>query len=401
MEKTIPPKELKANLIRHQSQILNPDLSQYSLLMKNPYITRFPLKQHTPIIHFEYGLQGSTLRMTELKPKFDKFILSKLGENIPEDNNLFWVGGEKQGSAINYQARIISDGKLDVQPILPNQRPPVPFFLGNMGGAIEYAENMKGLVTLLSPFTIQFFSHIPEVLKKIEEYFPLFISTTNFGTRQNKGYGSFSLWDDKENKVLPLGALLDEYPYLQVRTDNWRRIMLAIQYYYQRLKSGINYRNHYHKAFLRLYLEDKPYTWEKAWIKELFIARNPNPNKAEELNARFVRALLGLSSKFEYKPNRRGERGPYPDREVTIDIENENIKRIKSPITFKPIILGKECRIYIIPNEFSTEEITQIANKTFTFGSNSRRTLNTPAVREFFRISDLITAYNTHLGRKF
>ncbi|MFK5976154.1 MAG: hypothetical protein QM493_06565 [Sulfurovum sp.] len=35
----------------------------------------FTLKQHTPIIHFQSDQMGATLRATELKPKFDKFLI--------------------------------------------------------------------------------------------------------------------------------------------------------------------------------------------------------------------------------------------------------------------------------------------------------------------------------------
>jgi hypothetical protein len=39
------------------------------------------LKQHTPIIHFQHDQDGATLRASEVKPKLDRYILTKLGEN--------------------------------------------------------------------------------------------------------------------------------------------------------------------------------------------------------------------------------------------------------------------------------------------------------------------------------
>lgn len=35
------------------------------------------LKQHTPIIHFQWEQKGATLRATELKPKLDLFLKGK------------------------------------------------------------------------------------------------------------------------------------------------------------------------------------------------------------------------------------------------------------------------------------------------------------------------------------
>ncbi len=35
------------------------------------------LKQHTPIIHFQWDQAGATLRATELKPKLDRYIRVK------------------------------------------------------------------------------------------------------------------------------------------------------------------------------------------------------------------------------------------------------------------------------------------------------------------------------------
>ena len=46
----------------------------------------FTLKQHTPIIHFQAGQRGATLRASELKPKFDRFLLENV-KDIPYKEN--------------------------------------------------------------------------------------------------------------------------------------------------------------------------------------------------------------------------------------------------------------------------------------------------------------------------
>ena len=62
----------------------------------------FTLKQHTPIIHFQANQSGATLRATELKPKFDKFLKKYAFDgNIPE---VFKIDKEKD--AIDYKVNI-------------------------------------------------------------------------------------------------------------------------------------------------------------------------------------------------------------------------------------------------------------------------------------------------------
>lgn len=44
------------------------------------YKLEVTLKQHTPLIHFQHDQEGATLRASEVKPKLDRFILTRLGE---------------------------------------------------------------------------------------------------------------------------------------------------------------------------------------------------------------------------------------------------------------------------------------------------------------------------------
>ena len=41
----------------------------------------YTLTPQSPLIHFQYGQKGATLRATEVKPKFDKFLISKAKKN--------------------------------------------------------------------------------------------------------------------------------------------------------------------------------------------------------------------------------------------------------------------------------------------------------------------------------
>lgn len=84
-------------------------------------IIRFTLKQITPIIHFK-GEEG-TLRGSDLKPRFDKFLhlvidekekesylLKRKNSEINEDNSI------KKG-AFDYKLKIIKSEKRDLKEI--------------------------------------------------------------------------------------------------------------------------------------------------------------------------------------------------------------------------------------------------------------------------------------------
>jgi len=51
------------------------------------YNFKITLKQHTPLIHFQHDQEGATLRASEVKPKLDRFILTKLGNGDYENGH--------------------------------------------------------------------------------------------------------------------------------------------------------------------------------------------------------------------------------------------------------------------------------------------------------------------------
>ncbi len=119
----------------------------------------FKLIQHTPIIHFQSYQDGATLRATELKPKLDKFLLSK-NSKLPKSDK----------DSLNYKVKITSKD---------NKVTDIKFVTSN---------NLK----------INFFSFNSEILKAIKENFSSFLAINNFGARQKKGYGSFSIKANNE-----------------------------------------------------------------------------------------------------------------------------------------------------------------------------------------------------------
>ncbi|MDD2199480.1 MAG: hypothetical protein PHE08_07115, partial [Bacteroidales bacterium] len=91
------------------------------MISNNPFQITFTLKQHTPIIHFQHDQDDATLRASEVKPRLDRFILTKLGAE--SDQNLVgndakykkgievakkrnWLVGDEEHAALNYKLKI-------------------------------------------------------------------------------------------------------------------------------------------------------------------------------------------------------------------------------------------------------------------------------------------------------
>ena len=180
--------------------------------MSNPHIIRFTLKQHTPLIHFQSQQAYAGLRATEVKPKFDRFILERLGAaNILPT----WIqGGKKKtnGAVPLRYKMIISNQYVKAKTIERDRKSAPPMFFGNMGD--EYENQLKFLswsfqdsqMTLTGVNCTILLLNNDEMNGKtlkqiIEENLEIFFFLNNFGTRQSKGYGSFSCYSINENVV--------------------------------------------------------------------------------------------------------------------------------------------------------------------------------------------------------
>jgi hypothetical protein len=68
------------------------------------------LKQHTPLIHFQHDQEGATLRASEVKPKLDKFILSKLSpEERQKGETEGWIKKKNDKEWLDYKMRIVDN----------------------------------------------------------------------------------------------------------------------------------------------------------------------------------------------------------------------------------------------------------------------------------------------------
>ncbi len=311
------------------------------------YKSSFTLKQHTPMIHFQSDQSGATLRATELKPKFDRFLLEHVeGIDFKENAN-----GHK---SLDYKVKIEAKTQMsDIETI--NSRNgktiPNPLFFGNMGDG----ENKR--FSMASTINIEFFSFNSEVLKAIKNNFESFLANTNFGTRQSKGFGSFYL-----KKPFDISLIEHKVYSFSSSEKEWQE---DIKFFYAFLRAGINTANFggiYAKAVIFAYAKSQNITWDKKAIKNFYLDNNKNIE-----NEKLMRDLFGLSSSqswMSYKAT------------ITKEHTEKEIDRFKSPITFKPVLENGQMRIYF----WADKSVEKILNKEFIvkFDRKSGLKLKTP-----------------------
>lgn len=351
----------------------------------------FTLKQHTPLIHFQHDQDGATLRATEVKPKLDRFIIDKLGgvekarQEHPE-----WFSSEKHG-ALGYKLSITGIDSKVINDEIKN-----PLYFGNMGtGERKKFVEAKEVEIIVTSFNKQ-------ILEEISKHIELFFLSHNFGTRQGKGFGSFELTKfvkfGKEQQLTgPVSlAKTNGIPYLRIDSTNTNDNWLAIDYYYKRLRSGINYKSSgkYEESFLKIHLGAQ---WEKRWLKEKFFTLTPNATPKQ-----FARVLLGYPIEYRWRAGQggtfRGGDNVVVNRDTNIKVEHNQIKRFKSPITFKPIAVGRQTYIFILLSEINDS----LYGKDFSFSANGpSHILSTPPSSSKLDLGKLVSDYHTHLGASF
>jgi len=350
----------------------------------------FTLKQHTPIIHFQSEQSGATLRATELKPKFDKFLLDKV-EGLPYKEN---ANGHK---SLDYKVKIepnISKAS-DI-----NQKESL--FFGNMGDGED-----KKYKSYTKPFKIEFFSFNNKIRDAIGKHFEAFLANTNFGTRQSKGFGSFYIETKDFNSSLVKATV-----YFFDSTPN--QYQEDINLFYSFLRSGINVVNFrtkesrfYAKALSFMYAKEHNMTWDKKAIKQKYFQRDlkqqQNRYRQKENclnynsnNEYLIRDLFGLSSEQRWMSYRANISKEHNEKN-----KNKKIERFKSPIIFKPIIEHDRVKVYF----WADSNIKAFLDKEFVIKNNKRGDLklSTPSTfsfEEFFKFAFSIDI-SSHIDNQY
>jgi hypothetical protein len=297
------------------------------------------LKQHTPIIHFQSNESGATLRATELKPKFDRFLKKYVFNNEKEYKKFLIKDKEAFDYKVKikppkYSRKILYKTYLSTRERNQNDKRIGPYF-GDFYG-IEHSD-----------VEIEFFSFNTELIKIIKENFEDFLIYESFGNRSNKGFGNYTLATTSKEKF---EQSIRKYFILIKKEENEAPLKWILDNY-QVLKSGKN--RPYKKSKLMEHFLKRGIHWEKRWIKRVLKESYPDIfndlkdeyhqddfNFTQNETYSFVRCVLGMPKNYEFllKSSKKDKLS------VSVSCLNQNIEKFPSPIIFKVF----ENNIYVL-----------------------------------------------------
>lgn len=339
----------------------------------------YKLVQHTPLIHFQHSEPHACLRATEVKPKLDRFLIEQLEKDDRFGDGRWkkWFVGDGSQQSFDYMMRITPNSEqverthsIERAIARAEHRPPNANlheihknYFGNMasGNSIQdtIRETFKESLFYKDGLTLTIRCFIPELLTFIDEHIRGFFMMHNFGTRQRKGFGSFTV-DISTEPNAPKGFdLVGKYCpnayYCKLDGNvNADALLDAVWVISAFLRSGFNRgEGNYVRGFVFRYFqrEKNPLANDKAFVKQQVLHNVYNEaTRGEHLHPygnnvryRYVRGLLGTNE------NSRFCRAPNAHTPV-YDIYThsaEGIERFPSPLLFKPI--GKF--VFILPQK--------------------------------------------------
>lgn len=365
------------------------------------------LKQHSPIIHFQYEQKGATLRASEVKPKLDRFIFDNFtkininndfsenlrelfnpGNKIPSSYKLVITPPDKEIDILisSYLSnKQIETLKNDGKQFMTN----TPYFAMEkyIKNYVVHRENVPihgKLADPLSTIRLQFFSLNNNIIEIIKKCIHSFFACNNFGTRQSKGFGSFYPSQPIENFEQAIKKYYDTCFRYTDKNNNRNRenvlnindLLSKINQDYRHIKSGISasMRGGYKKAQTFLYglvNHPTPYRWDKRAIK-IHINNNKINNlslkttksnsaiydtagknywsKQSDEQYKYIRAMLGLAEIYEFQTQNLATNhsaGPKYVATVKGIGKSQDIQRFRSPILWKIF----ENNIYVVATD--------------------------------------------------
>lgn len=339
------------------------------------------LCQYTPLLHFQGGEEGACLRASEVKPKLDRFLLTCLERSgireadIPESWKLSIPvdeAGTLHTTAFRYKMRFEGIGRSEETEVHPL------YFADNMTGSsksIVHNDGVKLTIVALEQQrllrSVRLFQdrdlNNPTLLELIQEIVPAFFSLYCFGTRSNKGFGSFSIKGASVSAAnlrhcMPRRCLAifdlesetsksdpDKYGMFERLDDVY--VLSAM------MKGGVNlsfsrspayYKGDIHMLLPancigseKAYLKQQVFTAsEKEWYRSRCNHQHQEPEEYQQY--RFIRAMLGLTDTYTFGVGKSAKRFSVRDA-------NEDIERFANPITFKPYENGLLVLVHQIP----------------------------------------------------
>lgn len=353
----------------------------------NDWQKEYKLVQHTPLIHFQHSEPHACLRATEVKPKLDRFLIEQLEKDDRFGDGRWkkWFVGDGSQQSFDYMMRITPNSEqverthsIERAIARAEHRPPNANlheihknYFGNMasGNNIQdtIRETFKESLFYKDGLTLTIRCFIPELLTFIDEHIRGFFMMHNFGTRQRKGFGSFTVdisTKPNEPKGFDLvGKYCPNAYCCKLGNDvNADALLDAVWVISAFLRSGFNRgEGNYVRGFVFRYFqrEKNPLANDKAFVKQQVLHNVYNEaTRGEHLHPygnnvryRYVRGLLGTNENSRFCRNPRGE--TREDRTVhNIYIHSaEGVERFPSPLLFKPI--GKF--VFILPQKMPDE----------------------------------------------
>lgn len=347
----------------------------------------YKLVQHTPLIHFQHSEPHACLRATEVKPKLDRFLIEQLEKDGRFGDGRWkkWFVGDGSQQSFDYMMRITPNSEqverthsIERAIARAEHRPPNANlheihknYFGNMasGNNIQdtIRETFKESLFYKDGLTLTIRCFIPELLTFIDEHIRGFFMMHNFGTRQRKGFGSFTVdisTKPNEPKGFDLvGKYCPNAYCCKLGNDvNADALLDAVWVISAFLRSGFNRgEGNYVRGFVFRYFqrEKNPIANDKAFVKQQVLRNVYNEaTRGEHLHPygnnvryRYVRGLLGTNENSRFCRAPRGE--TREDRTVhNIYIHSaEGVERFPSPLLFKPI--GKF--VFILPQKMPDE----------------------------------------------
>lgn len=334
------------------------------------YRLSFELVQHTPIIHFQADCQGATLRASEVKPKLDKYLIEKLGRDRIKpwlirrqenalDYKLSFLFGCQDGTRQRYlPLSEFKDKKKDIADDTQEEQKeqevikvlaPSPYFANQEG--VKGGEIKEELVTfaVISSNKIEgkIYTKHSVLLEEIRKYLPEFFVLHNFGARQTKGFGSFTIgaidgeeWHVDEN--LPK-AFAERQVYLLIGDSGAETIEDDVDEAISKVFDLIQDKHRKIKTkSLREYLGGKT---ERDLCKSLLNHQKPSDPGSYV----FARALLGLTNVYSFRGKGKKKvsiRVKYNRRRSKS--QTNTIERFPTPLLYKPISIDGAYKVYII-----------------------------------------------------
>jgi hypothetical protein len=379
------------------------------------------LKQHTPLIHFQHDQEGATLRASEVKPKLDRFVLTRLGQGnyqagIAQAKTNGWLIGKGDHPALDYKMRIeapvgqIWEMSRDTGRVNQKGKPVfdiMPLFFGNMGNEEDSNAEPKKMAFSIDPVNLTISTVNETLLEFIKENLNAFFLYHNFGTRQSKGFGSFMQESSPIAKYITSDYAKFTFKLNNAELEKWGgfyNLFSGIDFFYKTLRSGINQNGVYIKSLMYFYALDRMEYWDKRTIRyefrhftpdklqdkgELADMKADGQNKKEK--SRLYRDMLGLSSSQTWNSYSKDvitkEHMPAPSE--------DQIERFKSPILIKPIVRNGSYDVYLIPSKVPTAYL----NTTFDISSKNNRshfTMKTPKEFDVCDFLQFVTCQETY-----